>query len=161
VWLEAAETMDAALAAARQTWHRLTAPAQTVSSMNALFGFAADRDPLNEFAARGIVYHMLQGIEPHALDKLIPGLPAGAPAVIRFGALDAAVHEGRARLSELPAMLRDMLARHLPDLIDMCRTARRRLVLTTDHGLSLVRRRLSHGKGGVFEEAVVRVEWKT
>jgi hypothetical protein len=33
-------------------------------------------------------------------------------------------------------------------------------VLTADHGLSWTNGKLFHGKGGVFEEAVLKVEWK-
>jgi hypothetical protein len=43
----------------------------------------------------------------------------------------------------------------------ICTMQKRRLVVTTDHGFSLTRTGLSHGKGGVFERAVFRAEWDT
>jgi hypothetical protein len=159
VWLEAAQTMSPVLNAAVQSWSRLTAAPFTIAAMNALFGFAADRDPINEFAVRGVTYHQIQGDDAHSLVKLLPGIQAGIPVVIRLGLLDSVIHDAAIRLCDLPQLLRAALARNLPDLLQLCAQQRRRLILTTDHGMSFVRRRMLHGKGGVFEEAIVRIEW--
>jgi len=55
--------------------------------------------------------------------------------------------------------VRAVVARHVPDLLEYCTKAKRRLVFTTDHGMSFTKRKLSHGRGGVFECAVMRLEW--
>ena len=160
VWLEAATTMDGVMGPAHVSWARVTSAAHTVPAMNALFGFGAERDPLNEFHARGIAYHQLSGDEKARVTDLISHASAQGPLVIRFGVIDKASHEGRLRLHELPAMLRTVLSHSLPDLLDVCAKTRRPLVLTTDHGMSFVKGRLSHGAGGVFEEAIARIEWR-
>jgi hypothetical protein len=63
-------------------------------------------------------------------------------------------------LHQFPATLGTLLSRHLPGMIAQCNKQNRRFVLTADHGLSWTAGTLSHGKGGVFEEAVPRVEWR-
>jgi hypothetical protein len=40
-----------------------------------------------------------------------------------------------------------------------CRGQKRPLVLTTDHGLSLSRDGLSHGRGGAYERLIFRARW--
>lgn len=47
----------------------------------------------------------------------------------------------------------------LPAAVSVCRADRRRVILTTDHGLSLSDGRLSHGGGGPFERAILRATW--
>jgi hypothetical protein len=63
------------------------------------------------------------------------------------------------QLNIMPELLSTLLNENLPPVIDFCKREERLLILTTDHGLSHKNRRLSHGKGGVFEEAVIRVHW--
>jgi len=159
VWLAASTTMGIITKTAVQTWWRLEAKPETVPAMNALFGFANDRDPVNEFSARSIAYHLLSGDEAHSALNLLPPLPADRPAVVRFGAIDKAAHTAGARLVDLPELVRAVVARHVPDLLEYCTKAKRRLVFTTDHGMSFTKRKLSHGRGGVFECAVMRLEW--
>jgi hypothetical protein len=160
VWLEASSTMDIVTKTAVSQWYRLTAAPETVPAMNELFGFEKGRDPINEFSARSCKYHLLTGDESRSVLDLLPPFPDGSPVIIRFGLLDRAAHDASARLSDFPGMLRMLAARHLPDLLDVCKQKKRRLVLTTDHGLSFTRKKLTHGKGGVFEEAVIRLEWR-
>lgn len=52
------------------------------------------------------------------------------------------------------------LENELPELLKICTAQNGRLILTADHGLSLTRTGLSHGQGGVLEQAIFRVEWE-
>ena len=47
----------------------------------------------------------------------------------------------------MPSVLANIMERHLPELIDGCRSTGRRLILTTDHGLSHTKHGLQHGFG--------------
>ncbi|MEJ2168562.1 MAG: hypothetical protein P8X90_23875 [Desulfobacterales bacterium] len=53
-------------------------------------------------------------------------------------------------------MIAGFLNAELPRLRKIASTQKRRLIITTDHGLSLTRNGLSHGAGGVYEQAVFR-----
>jgi hypothetical protein len=160
VWLEALPQCGPFFEGAMQGWARLTAPPHTVSSLCALFGFAPDRDPLDEFAARGVGYHTITGDEQHSLIDLIPPLADSKICVVRINLLDAAAHGATIPLHAFPPHLCAVLSRHLPAVISLCKKQKHRLILTVDHGLSWTAGTLSHGRGGVFEEAVPRVEWK-
>ncbi|MEW6442388.1 MAG: DUF6079 family protein [bacterium] len=159
VWLEATRTA-ASPRPHSLTWRRLTVEPKTIPSMNQLFGFSRDRDPAEEFASWGIPYRYLAGNEERPLIDLVPPLPSRSPWVIRLCLLDHAAHrEGARRLTDMPAMLRNMLDRQLPPVLEACSRAGRRLALTTDHGLSLRNGQLTHGAGGVFEKAVFLAQW--
>ena len=80
--------------------------------------------------------------------------------MIRISLVDEGAHDGLLRLAEMPAAVCRFLENELPGLKKICAAQKRRLILTADHGLSLTRTGLSHGKGGVFERAIFRVEWK-
>ncbi len=79
--------------------------------------------------------------------------------MVRLALLDRKAHEGSVALHEMPARLRTVLRREIPDLLDYCDETNRCLVVTTDHGMSLRDGKLTHGGGGVFEEAVYRYSW--
>jgi hypothetical protein len=160
VWLEALPQCGPFLEGASQGWSRIAAPPQTVPSMAALFGFPPERDPLDEFAALGVRYHTITGDEQHALVDLIPPIEPDSACIVRINLLDSAAHGAKIPLYQYPATLCAVLSRHLPGMIDLCKKQKRHLIMTADHGLSWTGGTLSHGRGGVFEEAVPRVEWE-
>ncbi|MBN2035594.1 MAG: hypothetical protein JW768_02510 [Chitinispirillaceae bacterium] len=160
VWLEATAQCGPLLEGSSSEWGRIAAAPHTVPSLAALFGFAAGRDPLDEFAAIGVTYHTITGDEQHPLADCMPPMEPSAARVVRVNLLDAAAHGVTIPLHQFPGTLCTVLARHLPGVIALCKKQKRRLVLTADHGLSWTAGTLSHGRGGVFEEAVPRVEWK-
>jgi hypothetical protein len=160
VWLEVLNQGTQLFEGASQGWARIAAVPQTVPSMAALFGFPPGRDPLDEFAAIGARYHTITGDEQHPLVDLIPPLEQSVACVVRINLLDSAAHGLKFPLHQFPATLGTLLSRHLPGMIAQCNKQKRRFVLTADHGLSWTAGTLSHGKGGVFEEAVPRVEWR-
>ncbi|MBI5369330.1 MAG: hypothetical protein HZA54_20005 [Planctomycetes bacterium] len=141
-------------------WYRLETEPRTAPSLAALFGFAPDRDPSEEFAARGVQYVNLEGHEARPLADLLPEPPRDRAAVVRLARLDAAGHAGVLALGDMPEALRCFLERQLPGLVRAARARGRRFVMTTDHGLSLTRKGLTHGRGGVFERAIYRRVWR-
>ncbi|MBN1759470.1 MAG: hypothetical protein JW863_14170 [Chitinispirillaceae bacterium] len=159
VWLEALPHCAALFDEPVMQWNRISSLPQTVPSMAALFGFAADDDPFDRFASIGAVYHTVSGDEQHQLVDLLPPLAPEAACIVRMNLLDSAAHGVSISLPRFPGTLATILIRHLPGLISTCKKQHRRLVLTADHGLSWKAGTLSHGRGGVFEEAVPRVEW--
>jgi hypothetical protein len=160
VWLESLPQLGALLDNASVQWRRITTLPNTVASMSSLFGFPPDRDPIDEFAARGAKYSTVNGDEQHPLIDLLPPFDAGVAYIVRINLIDKAAHGGTFQLHQLPAMVTTLLTRNLPGLMDLTKKQSRRLVMTADHGLSWSSGTLSHGKGGVFEKAVVRVEWR-
>ena len=110
-------------------------------------------------AANGIPYVQLTGREERMAAALSASLVSGKPAVARVSLVDRAAHHGELRLSAMAEALGSLLEEFLPAAVSVCRADRRRLILTTDHGLSLSDGRLSHGGGGLFERAILRVTW--
>jgi hypothetical protein len=156
VWLETLEEAIIKLPDMTVSWQRLEAMPVTALSISSLFGFAGD--PLDEFHARGIEYHQIKGNEPYGLTDLLPEFSLNKPAIIRVSLVDEAAHAALLRLNEMPGAICGFLEKELPRLLDICAEQKRRLTVTTDHGLSLTRTGLSHGKGGVFEKAIFRAE---
>ncbi len=159
VWLEAAAQTGTLLRNGIVSWRRLTTGAHTVPSMAALFGLKPGRDPLEEFPSLDIIYHTVKGDESVPLIDLLPTTAPGQTVVVRINMLDASAHAASLPLPAMAETLSTVLSRHLPGVLNECTSNKRRLILTTDHGLSWRNGRLSHGNGGVFEEAIVRVEW--
>jgi len=159
VWLETAERLGAALDGAQTGWRRLRSAPGTVDSLAALFAFPADRDPVEAFAVAGATYVTLRGDEERPVTDLIDPLDKDGARIVRFNLLDGAAHGAKLPLNLMPQVLASALSRHLPPLVAQCAARRRPLLLTADHGLSWNKGALTHGKGGVFEEAVVRVTW--
>ncbi len=159
VWLETLEEAIIKLPDMTVSWQRLEAMPVTALSISSLFGFAGD--PLDEFHARGIEYHQIKGNEPYGLTDLLPEFSLNKPAIIRVSLVDEAAHAALLRLNEMPGAICGFLEKELPRLLDICAEQKRRLTVTTDHGLSLTRTGLSHGKGGVYEKAIFRAEWRS
>ena len=159
VWLESIKGVESFKDDVPRSWARLEVKPDTVDSIARLFGF--NNDPVEEFSTRNIVYHNLKGNEEHAIvDHVLPIQP-DKPVVIRLGIIDRGAHAGGMRLSDMNRILKNILESDLPQLIDACRQLNRRLILTTDHGLSLTAKGLLHGKGGVYERCIFRAEWYT
>ncbi len=139
-------------------WYRLETTPDTASAMADLFGFSGDA--LDELAARKIPYHQMAGDEIETMADRLPAPKADQAMVIRVGMIDQGAHTGRLRLEEMPGVVTEFLKRELPWLQQVCRAQSRRLILTTDHGLSVTARGLSHGRGGVFETAIFRTTFR-
>jgi hypothetical protein len=95
------------------------------------------------------------------LADLLPEFAPDKPAIIRVSQVDDAAHGALLRLNEMPQAVCRFLEKELPRPQDICVKQNRQLIVTTDHGLSLTRTGLSHGKGGVYERAIFRVEWRS
>ncbi|RJQ52693.1 MAG: hypothetical protein C4530_18700 [Desulfobacteraceae bacterium] len=157
VWMEAKDALKEACDAVSGSWYRLEVRPDTASSMSALFGFAGDA--LDELASRGIDYLRIKGNEARGLIDLLPANSPEKPVVVSISLVDEAAHSALIPLYEMPGMLANLLNRELPRLRKICREQRRRLILTTDHGLTLGSTGLTHGRGGVYERALFRAEW--
>jgi hypothetical protein len=158
VWLETLDEIFIKLEDMTASWQRLETRPATAVSIASLFGFTGD--PFDNFHARGIEYHQVKGNEAYGLADLLPEFVPDKPAVIRVALVDEAAHAALLRLVEMPAAICGFLEKELPRLRDICATQKRRLIITTDHGLSLTGGGLSHGKGGVYEKAIFRAQWR-
>ena len=94
----------------------------------------------------------------YGVEDLLPPFAPDKSAVIRISLVDEGAHSALLRLAEMPLAVCRFLENELPRLKKICTAQKRRLILTTDHGLSLTKTGLSHGGGGVFERAIFRVE---
>ena len=157
LWLEAMDKIELLPGTLSRKWARLEAEPFTSSSIAGLFGFKGD--PVEEFALRDILYFNLSGDEEHSLiDHVLP-LDSGKCAVIRLALIDRAAHSGELRLADMAGILKNIIEKELPSFCRLCKEQKRPLILTTDHGLSLTRDGLKHGKGGAYERTIFRAEW--
>ncbi|MEA3436645.1 MAG: DUF6079 family protein [Thermodesulfobacteriota bacterium] len=160
VWLEAMDDLKLDAVDMKHSWFRLEVAPQTPSAVSSLFGFSGNAgDATDEFHSRGVEYNQVKGNEEHGLSALLPVFSPDKPAVILVSLVDAGAHAAILRLSEMPEAVCTFLGKELPGLIDICNRQKRRLVVTTDHGLSLTKKGLAHGKGGVFERAIFRMDF--
>jgi len=157
VWLETLDQIIIDLGDMQTSWQRLDVTPKTAPAVAALFGFSGDA--LDEFHARAIDYHQVKGNEAYGLKDILPEFSSEKSTVVRVSLVDEAAHAALLRLAEMPAAICSFLEKELARLQEMCIRQHRRLILTTDHGLSLTARGLSHGTGGVFEQAVFRAQW--
>lgn len=158
VWLTAMAILGPdPLVGAETTWFRLQTEPDTVASLSALFGLK--NDPVSALHARGIAYYHLTGRETHGLCDTIPEIAADRTSIIRITCLDHDAHQGTARLAEMPAQVADLWRHQILPLQEKCRKKGLGFILTTDHGMSLDRMRLSHHRGGVYEKAIFRATW--
>jgi hypothetical protein len=160
VWLAALNGLDADTTSLLTDcrWYRLSAPPRTADALAALFGFSGDT--LEETESRGIPYLAVAGNEEQGLLSAVrSSLVPETALVVRVAMPDRAAHAGGMRLSGMAEMVAELSARELPGLLAFCRDQGRHLILTTDHGMSLGARGLSHGGGGIYEEVLFRVEW--
>ncbi len=157
LWVGCMEKIDLLPGSASKHWARLEADPFTAGSIAGLFGFKGD--PVEEFSLKGVLYYNLSGDEEHSLiDHVLP-LDPDKSAVIRLGIIDRGAHSGRLHLSDMTGILKSIIEKELPAFIRLCEEQKRRLVLTTDHGISLTQGGLKHGRGGIYERAIFRAEW--
>lgn len=157
IWLEVMDTIELLPGTLSSHWARLEAEPFTSISIAGLFGF--EGDPVEEFSLRDVLYFNLSGDEEHSLvDHVLP-LDPGKCVVIRLAVIDRGAHSGRLRLSDMAGILKNIIDKELPPFCRLCKEHKRPLILTTDHGLSLTRDGLKHGKGGPYECTIFRAEW--
>jgi len=159
IWLDTLDKLVNRTESMVLSWFRLKTIPKTAAAISALFGFS--QDAMDEFHSRDIPYHHVKGNEAHGLVDLLPDFSPDKSAVIRVSLIDEGAHTARMRLAEMPGAVCTFLERELPRLKGICADQKRRLIITTDHGLSLTKTGLSHGTGGVFERAIFRVAWET
>jgi hypothetical protein len=157
VWLEVQHARPGLFNDANTAWLRLDARPDTVSGVSALFGL--EGEPGEALASRDAVWHRASGAESAALAQHLPPLRAGQSAVAYVAGFDRGAHTGHLRLIDMPVALMHWLDRELPALRDFARQHRCGLRLTTDHGVTFSRQGLTHGAGGVYEQAVFRTVW--
>jgi len=141
----------------KHSWFRLETAPETPSAVSSLFGFSGNA--IDEFHSKGVEYHQVKGNEEHGFSDLLPAFSPDKATVILVSLVDAGAHSAILRLSEMPEAVCTFLEKELPELQNICNRQKRRLIITTDHGLSLTKKGLSHGKGGVFERAIFRMDF--
>ncbi|MGA2613680.1 MAG: DUF6079 family protein [Spirochaetia bacterium] len=163
LWLANAESLTRAAPGARWEWLRLDGNVATPDSLALQLGI--EGDPLDVLAANGIPYVQLSGREENLAAALSGGLSAarspGQAAVARIALVDRAAHRGELRLGAMAEALASLLEQRLAEVVSLCQSEGKPLVLTADHGLSLVGGRLTHGGGGVYERAICRITWRS
>jgi hypothetical protein len=100
---------------------------------------------------------MVAGNEETPLTDLLPPLDRESPLLVRVALFDREAHAGGLRLEALLERFGPVVERHLDALRPACASAGRPLMVTADHGVSLARGGLTHGKGGVYERAAPRI----
>lgn len=159
VWLEVFANSSALFSDAITGIHRLSAQGLTIDSINELFSFPAQSDPSEGLANLQINYITISGNEDHLWKDLIPKSSSDKPQLVRISFFDEQAHAGNIRLHEMPAMLQNLLTRNIPPLLDLCKSEKRTLVMTSDHGFSFTSKGLSHGNGGPYEQSIFRIDW--
>ncbi len=155
VWLQATENLGPNMLREFEiSWRRLTVPPKTRDALAAMFDFTGD--PVEEFHARDIPYVNVKGDETSNLEQLLPPYSEAKPLIIRIALIDKEAHSARMRLPEMPAVVARALESELPFMKRLAVSKNVPLIITADHGMSLTPKGLTHGKGGVYEEAVFR-----
>lgn len=156
VWLDILVSSPDIFSAGEIRWFRLTGKSLTINSIDELFGFSSEKDPLNELAARGIDYGTIRGDEERKWSDIIPLPLHGGIQLIRLSLFDSQVHAGTMSLDNMAPTLANLLSKNLASLIELCKEKQRELIITTDHGLTFNAKGLHHGSGGVFEKTIFR-----
>jgi hypothetical protein len=154
VWIAMLEMAPDVFSAGTVKWFRQTSQSLTIESINALFGFAANKDPMEELALRGIYYCTISGDEDRKWLDIIPQPKKGSSQLIRINLFDRQAHSGTISLQDMAPTLANILGKNLPSFISFCKENKRKLLVTTDHGLSFSQKGLQHGTGGIFEKAI-------
>lgn len=161
VWLEVLEKCRHVLAPRMiERWFRLDGEAKTVPALQALFGLSSEEDPSDVFASRGIAYQHFEGNESRTLTDMIPVVLQERPGIVRLRVFDRSAHRGSMRLHDMPQVFGNILERQLVPMIQTYLANKKKVVLTSDHGLSFFYGQLGHGEGGVYEQAIFRGEWE-
>ena len=157
LWLDCMDLIEAHPRGLSVEWARLETEPLTLPATASLLGL--EGDPLEALEARGVPYLLPRAREEEEPERLLGPRPPGKAMVVRLGTLDREAHQGAFTLAQMAEKLRHLLETRLPALHDECLQDGRRLILTTDHGLSLSAGALSHGAGGVYERAIFRACW--
>jgi len=157
VWLTVEERLDVAFDQGGTQWNRLPGTPETVQGLRVLFDIPGDRDPVEVFQERGDQYVTVSGDEDRALMDLLPTDRSEGMILARLAVVDRQSHSGARSLQDLATYLGNTLRRQLTPVVEFCKETDRRLIITTDHGMSYDEGALSHGSGGIFEEAIFRV----
>jgi hypothetical protein len=148
---------DGELAGGQMSWARLETVPRTQESIASLLALTGD--PQEQLWLRDMPLLTLKGTEEISLKERLLPLVETKPVIARLTVFDQAAHARKLRLSEMAAALGDIASRDLPAVLRECRRQKRPLILTTDHGLSLSRDGLSHGRGGAYERLIFRARW--
>ena len=159
VWMQVIEKgwADGELAGAEMSWARLESVPRTQESIASLLALTGD--PQEQLWLRDMPLLNLKGTEEISLKERLLPLAESKPVIARLTFVDQAAHARKLRLSEMAAVLIGILGRDLPAVLRECGHQKRPLILTTDHGLSLSRDGLSHGRGGAYERLIFRARW--
>jgi len=159
VWMQVIENgwTDGELAGCQMSWARLDSIPRTQESIASLLSLTGD--PQEQLWLRDMPLLTLKGTEEISLKERLLPLAEAKPVIARLTFFDQAAHARKLRLSEMAVVLGDIAGRDLPAVLRECRRQKRPLVLTTDHGLSLSRDGLSHGRGGAYERLIFRARW--
>ncbi len=158
VWLEVFSANKHLFQKSISGWFRATAPSHTVDCINEIFGLPQEKDPATELFSRGVDYVNISGDEDRLWSDVVPPARADVPQLIRLSLFDKQAHSN-GRLSEMPLLLSNLLSRNLPSLVEASLDTKRKLLLTSDHGLSFGAKGLYHGSGGLFEQTIFRSLW--
>jgi hypothetical protein len=159
VWMQVSEKgwTEGELAGCEMSWARLETVPRTQESIASLLALTGD--PQEQLWLRDMPLLTLKGTEEISLKERLLPLAEGRPVIARLTFFDQAAHARKLRLSEMAAVLGEIVGRDLPAVLRECRRQKRPLILTTDHGLSLSRDGLSHGRGGAYERLIFRARW--
>jgi hypothetical protein len=154
IWLDVLDLQPDLFSDGEIRWFRLTGQCLTLDSINELFGFPAIKDPTDEFYAQGIDYGTIRGDEERKWSDMIPLHIENRLQLIRLSLFDSQAHAGTMLLEDMAPTLANLLIKNIPSLIELCRNYKRKLIITTDHGLSFDAKGLKHGSGGVYEKVI-------
>lgn len=159
VWMQVSEKgwTEGELAGCEMSWARLETVPLTQESIASLLALSGD--PQEQLWLRDIPLLTLKGTEEISLKERLLPLAESKPVIARLTFFDQAAHARKLRLSEMAAVLGEIVGRDLPAMLRECSRQKRPLILTTDHGLSLSRDGLSHGRGGAYERLIFRARW--
>jgi hypothetical protein len=159
VWMQVIEKgwIEGELAGCEMSWARLETDPLTQESIASLLALTGD--PQEQLWLRDMPLLTLKGTEEISLKERLLPLAESKPVIARLTFFDQAAHARKLRLSEMAAVLGEIVGRDLPAVLRECSRQKRTLILTTDHGLSLSRDGLSHGRGGAFERLIFRAHW--
>ena len=139
-----------------ESWMQLGSEPTTIESLAQLFGVDGNKDALVALQEKNIRYENFSGCEYEELSAMMKPLEDEQSLVVRLAVFDKASHSGYLKLHEMPEVLNLIIRRQLAAFVKSYLAKGYEVIITADHGMSLKNGRLSHGDGGVFEEAVFR-----
>lgn len=159
VWLETLQANSLLFKGGNIQIRRLTGASLTIDSINELFGFSSEKDPTAQLSYHNINYVSITGNEERLWTDLIPLPLKDHPQLVRLSLFDQQAHSGTIHLPDMIELLKNILVKNISPLINLCRSEKRSLIITTDHGLSFSSKGLFHGNGGPYEQIIFSVYW--